>query len=400
MPSRKRPALSRRTLLATAGAAVASALLPRRVFSAAKAKIRIGLLLPYSGTYAALGNNITDAMKLAASEHDNKLAGREIEWVAVDDESDPAKAPANVNKLVVGEKVDILTGPVHSGVAMAMMQIVRQEKTLTVVTNAGAQAVTGNLCAPNVFRTSFSNWQTSYPCADVVLKDGRKKVVLMFWNYSFGQESMAAFKEGFTKGGGTIVKEIPVPFPSTEFQANLSEIAAIKPDAVFVFFAGAGAAKFVKDYAAAGLKDKVALYGTGFLTEGVLGATGAAAEGVKTTLHYADALDTPLNKKFREAFKKATSREADVYAVAGYDAVHLLAKALDKVKGDTGAQKELIAALESTRLESPRGPFRFSKTHNPVQNVYVRQVKDGREAVLGVAQKDAEDPAFGCSMAK
>src|ERR1700674_4360916 len=244
------------------GAAAASALLSRRSFAAAKAKIRVGLLLPYSGTYAALGNNITDAMKLAAKEHGDKLGGREIDWVAVDDESDPAKAPANVNKLVIGEKVDVLTGPVHSGVAMAMMQIVRQEKTLTIVTNAGAQALTGSLCAPNVFRTSFSNWQTSYPCADVVLKDGRKKAVLMFWNYSFGQESMAAFKDGFEKGGGAIMKEIAVPFPSTEFQANLSEIAALKPDGVFVFFAGAGAAQVVKDYADAGLKDKGPLYGS------------------------------------------------------------------------------------------------------------------------------------------
>src|SRR5689334_4847164 len=392
--------LSRRALLAAGGAAAAASLLPRRAFAASKAKLRIGLLLPYSGTYAALGNNITDGMKLAASEHGGKLAGREIEWVAVDDESDPAKAPANVNKLVVGEKVDILTGPVHSGVAMAMMQIVRQENTLTVVTNAGAQAVTGTLCAPHVFRTSFSNWQTSYPCAEVMLKDGRKKVVLMFWNYSFGQESMASFKEGFAKRGGTVVKEIPVPFPSTEFQANLSEIASLKPDAVFVFFAGAGAAKFVKDYAGAGLAGKIPLYGSGFLTEGVLGAQGPAAEGVKTTLHYADALDNPANKKFRAAFKKATSRDADVYAVAGYDTVNLLAQALGTVQGDVGAQKELIAALEAARLDSPRGPFRFSKAHNPIQNVYVREVKGGREVVLGIAQKDAEDPAAGCAIAR
>jgi branched-chain amino acid transport system substrate-binding protein len=394
-----RTPLSRRAVLAAASAAAASALLPRRSSAASKAKIKIGLLLPYSGTYASLGNNITDAMKLAANERNNRLGGREIEWVAVDDESDPAKAPANVNKLVVGEKVDILTGPVLSGVAMAMMQIVRQEKTLTIVTNAGAQAVTGSLCAPNVFRTSFSNWQTSYPCAGVMLKDGRKKVVGMFWNYSFGQESMAAFREGFTKGGGTIVKEIPVPFPTTEFQANLSEIASLKPDAVFVFFAGAGAAKLIKDYAAAGLMEKIPLYGSGFLTEGVLGAAGPSANGIKTTLHYADALDTPANKKFREAFKKATSREADVYAVAGYDTVHLLAQALDKVQGDTSAQKDLIAALEAARVESPRGPFRFGKTHNPIQNVYVRQVKGGREEVVGTAQKEADDPAFGCSMA-
>src|SRR5437868_550956 len=383
-----RTPLSRRAVLAAASAAAASAMLPRRSFAATKAKIKIGLLLPYSGTYASLGNNITDAMKLAASEKKNRLGGREIEWVAVEDESAPAKAPDNVNKLVVDEKVDILTSPVHSGVAMAMMQIVRQEKTLTIVTNAGAQPITGSLCSPNVFRTSFSNWQTSYPCADVMLKDGPKKAVLMFWNYSFGQESMAAFKEGFTKGGGTIVKEIAVPFPSTEFQANLSEIATLKPDAVFVFFAGAGAAKFVKDYAAAGLKDKVALYGSGFLTEGVLSAQGAAADGIKTTLHYADALDNPANKKFREAFKKATSRDADVYAVAGYDTVNVLARALGNVQGDTGAQKELIAALESTRIDSPRGAFRFSKAHNPIQDIYLREVKSGKQVLLGVALKD------------
>ena len=390
-------ALSRREIL---GAAAFSTLLPRRVFPATAAKLRIGLLLPYSGTYAALGHNITDAMKLAATEHGGKLGGRDVEWVAVDDESDPAKAPANVNKLIAGEKVDILTGPVHSGVAMAMMQIVRQENVLTIVTNAGAQAVTGNLCAPHVFRTSFSNWQTSYPCADVMLKAGHKKAVLMFWNYSFGQESMAAFKEGYAKGGGTVAKEIAVPFPSTEFQANLSEIASLKPDAVFVFFAGAGAAKFVKDYADAGLKDRVALYGSGFLTEGVLAAQGPAAEGIKTTLHYADALDNAANRKFRDAFKKATGRDADVYAVAGYDTVNALAQALGKVKGDTGAQKDLIAALEGVRLESPRGPFRFSKAHNPIQDIYLRQVKGGKEVVLGVAMKAAEDPAAGCKTGK
>ncbi|HWT86890.1 MAG TPA: ABC transporter substrate-binding protein, partial [Myxococcales bacterium] len=156
----------------------------------------------------------------------------------------------------------------------------------------------------------------------------------------------------------------------------------------------------VKDYADAGLQQKVPLYGSGFLTEGVLAAQGAAAEGIKTTLHYADALDNAANRKFRESFKKATGRDADVYAVAGYDTVNALAQALGKVKGDTGAGKELIAALEATRLDSPRGPFRFSKAHNPVQDVYLRQVKGGKEVVLGVAMKEAEDPAAGCKMGK
>ena len=106
------------------------------------------------------------------------------------------------------------------------------------------------------------------------------------------------------------------------------------------------------------------------------------------------------NRKFRDAFKKATGRDADVYAVAGYDTVNALAQALGKVKGDTGAQKDLIAALEGVRLESPRGPFRFSKAHNPIQDIYLRQVKGGKEVVLGVAMKAAEDPAAGCKTGK
>ncbi len=391
--------LTRRSFLVAAGAAAASSVLPRRARGAtARAKLRIGLLLPFSGTYAALGASIADAMKLAAREHGDRLGGREIEWVQVDDESDADKAAANTRRLLA-EKVDILTGPVHSGVCLEMLKVVRETKTLTVITNAGTQAATGSLCAPHVFRTSFSNWQTSYPCGKIVLKDGHRQVALVYWDYSFGIESMQAFKESFVRGGGSVVKEIPVPFPSEDFRPYLSQVAALRPDALFVFFAGRGAAKFVTEYAAAGLRNRVALYGSGFLTEGVRYVQGSAAEGIKTTLHYADALDNYVNQRFRAAFKKATSRDADVYAVAGYDTVNLLARALEKVQGDAGASKELIAALETARLFSPRGPFRFSAAHNPIQNVYLRQIVGGRELFLGVAQPDAEDPATGCKMA-
>ena len=86
--------------------------------------------------------------------------------------------------------------------------------------------------------------------------------------------------------------------------------------------------------------------------------------------------------------------------MAGYDTVHVLAQALEKVRGDTGARAELIAALETVRIDSPRGRFRFSKTHNPVQDVYLREVKGGREVVVGVAMKEAEDPGAGCKMGK
>jgi branched-chain amino acid transport system substrate-binding protein len=395
--------VSRRDVLkgtSAAAIAAASTALPSGFAIGQKAKVRVGLLLPYSGTYASLGHNITDAMKLGFAAVGNKLGGREIELVQVDSEADPAKATANTNKLIVGEKVDFLTGPVHSGVAMAMVKIAREEGTLTIVSNAGANAVTREMCGPNIFRTSFSNWQVCYPMGLEMARRGIKRAVSVTWNYAAGKEMIGAFREGFEKSGGTVFKEMLVPFPNVEFQANLTEIAALKPDAVFAFFAGGGAVKFVKDYAEAGLKARIPLYGAGFLTDGTLRAQGAAAEGVFTSLHYADSLDIPANKRFRDSFKKLTNRDADVYAVQGYDTAQLLIEAMNKVQGDTKATKALTEAMKAVRFDnSPRGAWAFSKSNNPVQDVYVRQVKDGDNAVVGIAQKAVVDPATGCGIA-
>ncbi|MGB8855061.1 MAG: ABC transporter substrate-binding protein, partial [Burkholderiales bacterium] len=222
--------------------------------------------------------------------------------------------------------------------------------------------------------------------------------VTVTWKYAAGDESVGGFKEGFEKAGGKVEKELNLPFPNVEFQPLLTEIAAIKPDAVYVFFSGAGAVKFVKDYAAAGLKDKIPLYGPGFLTDGTLEAQGEAANGLETTLFYADNLDNPKNKSFREAFKKAYGRDPDVFAVQGYDSGTLLMTGMDAVKGDVSNKKGLIAAMESATVDSPRGKFTMSKAHNPVQDIYLRKVVNGQNQVVAVVAKALADPARGCPM--
>jgi branched-chain amino acid transport system substrate-binding protein len=185
-----------------------------------------------------------------------------------------------------------------------------------------------------------------------------------------------------------------------EFQALLTQIASLKPDAVYTFFAGAGAAKFVKDYAAAGLKGKIPLFGSGFLTDGVLEAQGEAAQGLETTLHYGDGIDTPRNKAFREAYAKAYKSEADVYSVQGYDAGLLLGLGLDAVRGDLSKKNELVATLEKARIDSPRGVWTLSTAHNPIQDIYLRKVIGTQNKVIGVAHKLLEDPARGCKLKK
>lgn len=387
----------RKFLRALAGAGAATALWPAAAL-AQPARIRVGLMLPYSGTYAQLGTAIENGLRLALDENRGKLGGREVEFFKVDDESDPSKATDNANRLITRDKVDVLVGSVHSGVAMGMLKVARESGTLMLIPNAGADAATGPLCAPNVFRTSFSNWQPVHPLGKVMAGKGHRKAVFITWKYAAGEESLASFREGFTAAGGEVVKELFLPFPNVEFQALLTEIAAIKPDAVACFFAGGGAVKFVKDYAAAGLRDKIPLYGSGFLTEGVLAAQGEAAEGLLTTLHYADSLDTPRNKSFRAAYTRMFKAQPDVYAVQGYDTGLLLIQSLGLVKGDIGNIKAVVSAMESAVIDSPRGQWRMSRAHNPVQDIYLRRVEKGDNKVIGIAWKALEDPARGCKL--
>ncbi|MDB5730284.1 MAG: transporter permease [Variovorax sp.] len=365
---------------------------------AQQGKLKVGLMLPFSGTYTALGAAIENGFKLRVEEQGGKLGGREIEYVRVDDESDPAKATDNVNKLIKRDNVDVIVGTVHSGVAMAMAKAAKESGTVLIVPNAGADAVTGPMCAPNIFRSSFSNWQPAYAMGEVAAKQGKKKAITITWKYAAGDESVGGFREGFEKNGGQVVKQLNVPFPNVEFQALLTEIAAAKPDAVYAFFAGGGAVKFVKDYAAAGLNKTIPLYGPGFLTDGTLDAQGDAAQGMLTTLHYADGLGTPRDNAFRTAYAKAYKLQPDVYAVQGYDAAQMLAIGLAAVKGDISKKAEFASAIEKAKIDSPRGPFSISKSHNPVQDIYLRKVEGKENKMVSIAVKNLADPARGCKL--
>jgi branched-chain amino acid transport system substrate-binding protein len=395
------PDLSRRRVLALAAGAgaigVAGPLI--RPALAQAQPLKVGVLLPYTGTFAQLGEAITRAMELYVKQQGGTLAGRQITFVKLDDESEPPKAPELTTKLVQGEKVDVLIGTVHSGVAMAMTKIAREEGLPTIVPNAGANVITRAQCAKNVFRTSFTNGQVGLATGQAMAQAGIKKVVTCAWKYAAGDEFVGGFTETFGKeGGGQVVKSIAVPFPNVEFQSALAEIASLKPDAVYAFYAGGGAVKFVKDYAAAKLGDSIPLWGPGFLTDGVEAAIGAAGDGVKTVLHYADDVDVPENKAFRAAYQDAYKVAPDVYAVQGWDTMQLLDIGLKAVGGDVGKRDTLLAAMSKASFKSPRGPFKLSAANNPIQNMYLRELKGGKNVLLKTSATDFADPGTGCRL--
>ena len=389
--------ISRRGIIKGGTALVATSAVPTGWAIAQAKPLKVGLMLPYSGTFAKLGENITFAIEVLLAEKGGKLAGREIQFVKLDDESKPELAPQNADRLVKRDQVDVLIGTVHSGVQMGIHKVVSESGTLTIVPNAGNVAVTRDLCAKNVFRSSFTNWQPAYGMGVAAAKKGHKKAVWVTWDYAAGAESGAGFKEAFEKGGGQMLPNLTLPFPQTNFQPLLAQIPGLGVDVVGSFFAGGGAVQFVKEYAAAGIK--VPLCGSGFLTEGTLQAQGAAAEGIETALHYGDGLDNAKNNAFRKAFKDKAGRDADVYAVQGYDAAQLLAVGLEAAKGNVEDEANLYKALREAELDSPRGPISMSPAQNITQHIYLRKAQGGENKVVGIAVESLADPGTGCKLA-
>ncbi len=378
--------------------AVAITMLSPNLYAQSQPPLKVGMMLPYSGTFAALGNAIDNGFQLYVKEQGGKIAGREITYVKVDDESEPSKATDNINKLIKRDNVDIVIGTVHSGVAMAMAKVAKDTGTMLIIPNAGADAITGPMCAKNIFRSSFTNGQPGFAMGEVAAKKGYKTAMTITWKYAAGEESVKGFKEGFEKGGGKVSKELTLPFPGVEFQALLTEVAAAKPDVVYSFFAGGGAVKFVKDYAAAGLNKTIPLVGPGFLTDGTLEAQGESAQGMLTSLHYGDNLNTKRDNEFRLAYAKQFKLQPDVYAVQGYDAAQMLAVGLKATNGDISKKDDFAKAITAAKIDSPRGPFTISKAHNPVQDFYLRQVIGKENKVIGIASKSLSDSARGCNM--
>ena len=186
------------------------------------------------------------ASRLYVDEQGGKLGGATVEFVKVDDERS-GQATDNVNKLIKRDNVDVLVGTVHSGVAMAMAKVAKDTGTLLIVPNAGADAVTGPMCAPEHLPPSFSNWQPGFAMGEVAAdRKGHKKVVTITWKYAAGDESVSGFRRPSRARRRQVVKELNCSSRNVEFQALLTEIAALKPDAVYVFFAGGGAVKFVR----------------------------------------------------------------------------------------------------------------------------------------------------------
>jgi branched-chain amino acid transport system substrate-binding protein len=385
----------KRSILASLGLAATLAI------PAAAEDFKVGLLLPYSGVYAALGNDIEAGFKLGL-ETFGADSGATFEIVREDTEVKPPVALSKAKKLVLQDKVDVVAGVVSSGVLGAMRDMIHGAGVPLIVANAGNDAATGQSCSPYITRMSFSNGQINRPMGTWMAEQGIKKVFTLAPDYAAGRQMIDGFTNTFTAAGGEIVGQEFTPFQKTQdFGPYLAKAKASGADAVYVFYAGGEAISFVKQYDSFGLKADLPLYGSGFLTSPLyVNAEGPAAEGVITALHYVPTIDSDANKVFADAFSAANGRVPSEFAVQGYDAARALVEA---VKSGATDRKTLANALRQVSFEGPRGTTSIDpNTNNIVQPIYVYETVAGEGGLTQkvLAQLPAEaDPANGCEIA-
>ncbi|WP_341236183.1 ABC transporter substrate-binding protein [uncultured Sulfitobacter sp.] len=384
----------KRSILAAIGLATSLAL------PAAADDIKVGLLLPFSGVYASLGNEIEAGFNLGLAEFSGETDVT-FEILREDTEVSPPAALGKARKLILQEQVDVMVGIVSSGVLGAVRDMVHGAGVPLIVANAGNDEATGAACSPYITRMSFSNGQINRPMGTWMAEQGIETVYTLAPDYAAGRQMIDAFAETFTAAGGEIVGQDFTPFQKTQdFGPYLAQAASSGADAVYVFYAGGEAIAFVKQYDSFGLQDDLPLYGSGFLTSPLyVNAQGEAAEGVITALHYAPTIDNAANAAFVAAFAEETGRVPSEFAVQGYDAARALIEA-----AKTGAtdRETLANALRQVSFDGPRGELSIDPaTNNIVQPVYVYETVAGEDGLTQqvLAQLPAEaDPVNGCEM--
>jgi branched-chain amino acid transport system substrate-binding protein len=365
--------------------------------------IKIGFVSTFSGPVAAIGNDMRNSFELGLDHHGRKLGGLPVEVIYEDDQIKPEVGVQKTQKLIESDKVDFLVGYIWSNVMLASLKPIIDSKTFTIITNAGASQLAGEMCSPYVFSTSWNNDQTPQAIGLYMNQKGVKTAFLIGPNYAAGKDMLEGVAATYK---GKIVGRELTTWPSqVDFSAELSKARNAKPDAIFAFYPGGPGIQFLTQYAQSGLKGQVPLY-TAFTIDSLsLPRLKDIALGVPGAQHWVRDLPNEANKKYVADFRAKHKSDPSFYGSQTYDAVPLLDSVVKAVKGDLSKKDEMRRAAEKADFKSVRGNFKFGPNHIPIQNFYLQEaVKDGDEyrlkTVATIVENDQDKHWQKCKMPK
>jgi branched-chain amino acid transport system substrate-binding protein len=375
----------------TAGAVLALAAGPAM---AQDKTVKIGFISTFSGPVAAIGNDMKNSFELALDQHGRKIGGLPVEVIYADDQLKPEVGVQKTQELIESNHVDFMVGYIWSNVMLASLKPLVDSKTMTVVTNAGASPLAGELCSPYVFSTSWQNDQTPAAVGQYMNQKGVKTAFLLGPNYAAGKDMLAGVQSTFK---GQIVGQELTRWPDQlDFSAELSKAREAKPDAIFAFYPGGAGVQFVTQYAQAGLKGQIPLYTAFTIDDLSLPRLKDLAIGVPGAQEWVNDLPNDANKKYVSAYKAKYGSSPSFYGAQTYDAVALIDSAVTAVKGDLTDKEGMRKEMEKADFKSVRGNFKFGNNHIPIQNFYLQDAiknDDGSYALKTVATivKDDQD---------
>ena len=357
-------------------------------------KVKIGFISTLSGPSAALGVDIRDGFQLAVKMAGGKVGGFPAEVLVGDDQFKPDVGRQLAEKNVRLDKVNFLTGMVFSNIMLASVPVAFENKIIYVSPNAAPSPFAGKQCNPYLFVASWPNDAYHEAAGQHATNRGYKNAYLIAPNYQAGKDSLTGFKRFYK---GNVAAEVYTQLGQLDYSAELAQVRAAKPDALYIFLPGGMGINFIKQFVAAGLSRDIPLIVPGFGSDqDIIRPVGEALLGTFDTAHWALDLDNPANRKFVAAFEKEYKRIPSVFAAQGYDTALLIDAAVRDVKGKVEDVEAVRKAMKAARFESVRGAFKFNKNQMPIQNYYLRVVaKDGQGRIvnktIGTIFKDHGD---------
>lgn len=366
------------------GAGLLGALLS--VMAQAPEPMRIGFLSTQSGgPVAGLSTEKRQGWELALKQLGGKLGGVPVEMFYADDANNPGMGKQSYERLVKQNKIDVLTGIVTTPVIFALAPAVAQDKVIFLNSNVTERVLGGEKCSPFFFTTGWHVDGINESMGKLLRQQGRKKVFVMGGQWPAGREHIAAFKRGY---GDTVAGEAYFKMGQIDFSAEIAQMRAAEPDAIYVFAFGPHSVNFMKQYAQAGLK-RIPLYGPSPLAdEGTIPASGDAAMEVVSSGHWNDDLPTDANRRFVAAYVAEYKKDPTMFSEQGYTTALLLDAAVRAAGGNFKDRAALRKALLSVKVDAPRGPLSLAADGSPVQNVYLRKVgKNTKGEITNLTQR-------------
>ena len=337
-------------------------------------QVKVGLVAPSTGVLGLYGPTLEGVMRKALSQAG---VAEGLELLREDDAGDPQQALTKVRKLVQEDDADVVICCVNGAATLAVAPYL-QSVGIPQIAPIPGPAGLGQF--DTAYSVGFYPQQLTKPFGAYAYEElGHRKAIVLSSDFVQGHDVANGFIEGFEAAGGEIVKEIYPPLDTSDYGPYLSQVS--DADVVFGFFAGADAVRLVKQYDAAGLKDKAQLIGLGpIVSRLVLDQIGEAAVGVQGVFHYAE---SGMGNDADDAFVTAVSTVAppevtpNFVQANAWSTIEVISRAVEASRSSGSSLLESIAAIE---IDAPWGPLSFnSETHYPVLEGLVYEVVEGPE---------------------